>query len=199
MFIFGTYVCGSLQCKSACGKACVDRDEIGKKDEDSLGKYVHQLIEEASRSTPWVLAKDSNFVIECEDKDKSKDPLGCFGRFLSLWVLAGMIIGTLLGHFVPSTADAIQKAEVARVNLPISVLVWFMIFPMLLGIDFSSLKRIRRHPMSIIITSGVNYLVQPFLMFGLAEFFFRVVFRNELSSEDKDQFVAGCVILGMLT
>ena len=126
----------------------------------------------------------------------SAPSLGIFERYLSVWVALCMVIGTLIGVFAPSVNDALAKATVAEVSLPVAVLVWLMIFPMSLRIDFASIKDIALHPRSLLITVLCNWAFQPFLMFGLAMLFFRVAYSGVLSIDKQKQYVAGSVILG---
>ena len=122
--------------------------------------------------------------------------LSIFERYLSLWVALCMLVGTLIGIFAPSVNEGLAKATVAEVSLPVAVLVWLMIFPMSLRIDFASLKDIAKHPRSLLITVICNWAFQPFLMFGLAELFFRAAYTDVLSEDKQKQYIAGSVILG---
>jgi ACR3 family arsenite transporter len=88
-----------------------------------------------------------------------------------------MAAGIAIGHFVPVIPSTLQKLSVAQVSLPIAALIWGMILPMMIQIEFSALRQVWRSPRAIILTSGINYLVQPFVMYGLAILFFFVIFR----------------------
>lgn len=119
-----------------------------------------------------------------------------FERFLPLWVLACMVAGAALGAKVPRLATALASVQVGGVNILVSVLVWLMIFPMLLAVDWAALRAAAATPGPILLTSATNYGVQPFLMFGVAVLFFRVVFARWLTPDLATQFIAGCVLLG---
>lgn len=113
--------------------------------------------------------------------------LGLFERWLSVWVALSMIIGTTIGATAPSVARALNQATVAEISLPVAILVWLMIFPMTLRIDFASLKHVALHPRSLLITLICNWAFQPFLMFGLALLFFRVAYSNVLNVDTQKQ------------
>ena len=119
-----------------------------------------------------------------------------FERYLTVWVLACMVVGGLVGYFAPSVATGLKQAEVGDVSIPIGVLLWLMIFPMLLQIDFASLKRVAIVPGPVLLTSFMNFAVQPFLAYGVAVLFFRVFYVDVLTSKEADAYIAGCVLLG---
>ncbi len=122
--------------------------------------------------------------------------LGFFGRTLSLWVLGCMAGGVALGRFVPVVPDTLARLTWAEVNLPVAVLVWAMIFPMMVQIDFTSLAGVRRQPRGIAITLVTNWLVKPFTMFLLAWFFLQVVFAPFIEAGLAREYVAGAILLG---
>uniref|UniRef100_A0A914XDH6 Arsenical-resistance protein n=1 Tax=Plectus sambesii TaxID=2011161 RepID=A0A914XDH6_9BILA len=130
------------------------------------------------------------------DKEESLETIGFFEKYLTAWVLVCMAVGIAIGHFIPSIPSNLQKLSIAEVSLPIAVLVWGMILPMMMQIDFASLRQVWRSPRAIFLTTGINYLVQPFVMYGLATLFFYVIFRKWLTAFEADQYVAGAVILG---
>lgn len=113
--------------------------------------------------------------------------LGVFERYLSVWIALSMVIGAVIGVYCPSVVSGISRATIASVNIPIGVLVFFMIFPLTLRIDFHSLLHIMKHPRSLLITVVCNWAIQPFLMFGLALLFFRVVYASVLNKSTQDQ------------
>ena len=131
-----------------------------------------------------------------ESGPQEDDPLGLFGRFLSLIVLAGMAVGVGIGQLFPSLPDTMEKATVAQVSIPIAILIWVMVYPMMLHIDWGSLKAVGKRPKPVIITTCINYLVQPFTMYGLARLFFEVFYRSVMTSDEADEYLAGAVILG---
>lgn len=129
-------------------------------------------------------------------KEKNSN-ISFFQKYLSIWVLFCMAIGVLIGHFLPSVSVFLSKLDVANVNIPIAVLIWFMIYPMMLKIDFSSIKQVGHKPKGLILTWIVNWIIKPFTMFGLASLFMYVVFKNVISVELQKDYVAGMVLLGV--
>ena len=118
-----------------------------------------------------------------------------FERFLSLWVLLCIVLGVALGQGFPAVFQSLGDLQVARINLPVGVLIWVMIIPMLVKVDFSALHQVRNHVRGIGVTLLVNWLVKPFSMALLAGVFMRHVFAPWLPSEQIDSYVAGLVIL----
>lgn len=127
---------------------------------------------------------------------KEKSAIGFFEKFLSVWVLLCMGIGVLIGHFLPSAGKFLSTLEVANVNIPIAVLIWFMIFPMMLKIDFTSIKQVGKQPKGLFLTWVVNWLIKPFTMFGIASLFFYVIFKSVIPAELAKDYLAGAVLLG---
>jgi ACR3 family arsenite transporter len=118
-----------------------------------------------------------------------------FERWLTLWVFLCIIAGIALGQWLPAPFEALGRMEVASVNLPVGVLIWVMIIPMLLRIDFAAMGQVRRHWRGIGVTLAVNWLVKPFSMALLAWFFLRHVFAPHLPPEQIDSYVAGLILL----
>jgi len=123
-------------------------------------------------------------------------PLGLFERYLSLWVLLSMIGGTLLGLTAPAAAQAVGALEVARVNLPVGLLIWIMIIPMLMKIDFSTLHHLRGQRRGMGVTLFVNWAVKPFSMAFFGWLFLHHVFAPWLPAEQIDSYMAGLILLG---
>ncbi|TAM48470.1 MAG: ACR3 family arsenite efflux transporter [Gammaproteobacteria bacterium] len=121
--------------------------------------------------------------------------LGFFERYLTLWVFLCIVTGIALGHLFPAAFQALGRVEVARVNLPVAVLVWLMIVPMLLKVDFGALHAVRRHWKGIGVTLFVNWGVKPFSMALLAWVFIRHAFAGWLPAEQLDAYVAGLILL----
>jgi ACR3 family arsenite transporter len=124
--------------------------------------------------------------------------MNVFERYLSLWVGLCMVTGLVLGRIFPgitSTFSEMEFAEGSHVNVPIAVLIWLMIYPMMLKIDFTSILQVGKNPKGLFVTLFVNWLVKPFSMFLLGWFFFKVVFAAWISPEQADQFMAGVIIL----
>jgi ACR3 family arsenite transporter len=118
-----------------------------------------------------------------------------FERYLSLWVALCIVAGIALGRFFPGLFDALGAMEVARVNLPVAVLIWLMILPMLLKIDFHSLAEVRRHWKGVGVTLFINWGVKPFSMALLAWVFIRMLFADWLPPDQLDSYVAGLILL----
>ena len=122
--------------------------------------------------------------------------IGFFEKYLSVWVLLCMAAGILIGKFLPGIPTVLEKLQLAGQNLPIAVLIWIMIYPMMIKIDFQSIKNVGKHPIGILISSGSSWLIKPFLMFGLATLFFKVIFSAFLPADLAQNFVTGAVLLG---
>lgn len=114
-----------------------------------------------------------------------------------MWVVLCAGLGVLVGHFAPAVPEGLDKATVAHISIPVAFLIWIMVFPMLVQVDVSSLRNVRANLVPLVVTSSINYLVQPFTMYALALLFFKVVFAGVIDSRDRqDEYVAGSVILG---
>jgi ACR3 family arsenite transporter len=131
--------------------------------------------------------------VQCEVS--ARPPLGIFERWLTLWVALCIITGVALGQLAPAPFQWLGRMEIAQVNLPVGLLVWVMIIPMLLKIDFSALHQVRAHWKGIAVTVAVNWLVKPFSMALLAWLFIRYLFAPYLPAEQLDSYVAGLILL----
>jgi ACR3 family arsenite transporter len=118
-----------------------------------------------------------------------------FERTLSLWVFACIVVGIALGQFFPAAFQMVGAMEIARVNLPVGVLIWVMIIPMLVKVDFGALHEVRQHVRGIGVTLFVNWLVKPFSMALLSWIFIRHLFAPMLPSEQIDSYIAGLILL----
>ncbi|HET6375056.1 MAG TPA: arsenical-resistance protein, partial [Methylocella sp.] len=118
-----------------------------------------------------------------------------FERTLSLWVGLCILAGIVLGRFAPGLFHAIGAAEIAKINIPVAVLIWLMIVPMLVKIDFAALKEVGRHWRGIGVTLLINWAVKPFSMALLAAFFIGHVFRGFLPAGQIDSYIAGLILL----
>ena len=128
--------------------------------------------------------------------EKTKSGIGFFEKYLTVWVLLCMGVGILLGKFAPGFSDFFRKLEVAQVNIPIAFLIWLMVFPMMLKIDFTSIKNAGKKPKGLILTWVVNWLIKPFTMFAIASLFFYVIFKNLIPDYLAKDYLAGAVLLG---
>ncbi len=122
--------------------------------------------------------------------------LGAFERGLSLWVALAMAAGLLLGNILPAPFAALAALEVASVNLAVAVLIWAMVFPMMVGVDFGALRRVADQPRGLIITVVVNWLIKPFTMAGLGVLFFQFLFADLIPPDDAAAYLAGVILLG---
>jgi len=134
---------------------------------------------------------------QCEvtGKRAAGAPMSVFERYLSVWVALCIVAGIGLGQFLPGVFQAIGRMEVAQVNLPVGVLIWVMIIPMLLKVDFSALGEVRKHVKGIGVTLFINWLVKPFSMAFLAWLFIRTLFAPWLPADQIDSYIAGLILL----
>ena len=126
---------------------------------------------------------------------RAQPAIGFFERWLTLWVFLCIVAGIALGQALPAPVQALGRMEVARVNLPVGLLIWVMIIPMLLRIDFGALHQVRAHARGIGVTLAVNWLVKPFSMALLAWLFLRHLFAPWLPAAQIDSYVAGLILL----
>ncbi|MGE0077432.1 MAG: ACR3 family arsenite efflux transporter [Bacteroidales bacterium] len=119
-----------------------------------------------------------------------------FERYLTLWVLLCIVVGIAIGKLLPIIPSTLEKFEYAKVSIPIAILIWVMIFPMMLKIDFTSIVNAVKMPKGLTVTIVVNWLVKPFTMFGIAWLFFYVIFRAFIPGDLAKEYLAGAVLLG---
>jgi ACR3 family arsenite transporter len=122
--------------------------------------------------------------------------MGVFERYLSVWVALSIAAGILLGKLLPDLFAALAGLEYANVNLAVAVLIWAMVWPMMIGVDFASLKRVGDKPKGLVITLIVNWLIKPFTMAALGVLFFKHVFAGLIPPADADGYIAGLILLG---
>jgi len=122
-------------------------------------------------------------------------PMSVFERFLTLWVFLCIVGGILFGRFFPAVSQTVGRLEIANVNLPVGLLIWVMIIPMLMKVDFGALREVRRHVRGIGVTLVVNWLVKPFSMAFLGWLFIRVLFAPFLPADQLDGYIAGLILL----
>lgn len=122
--------------------------------------------------------------------------IGFFDKYLSLWVALCIVAGIALGTFLPALPQTLSRLEYAHVNIPVAVLIWVMIYPMMMKVDFNSVKNVARHPRGLVVTCVVNWLIKPFTMFAIAWFFLFVVFKQWIPSTLAQEYLAGAVLLG---
>jgi len=134
--------------------------------------------------------------METLDAPDIKKGMGLFERYLTVWVAIAIVIGIALGQFAPAIPETLSRFEYAQVSIPVAILIWAMIFPMMLQIDFDSILGVRRQPKGLIITTSVNWLIKPFSMFAIAWFFLMVVFEPLIPPELAREYLAGAILLG---
>ncbi|WP_210115126.1 ACR3 family arsenite efflux transporter [Roseovarius aestuariivivens] len=122
--------------------------------------------------------------------------MGRFERWLSLWVALAIGAGLLLGNLVPGAFRALAALEIASVNLPVALLIWAMVFPMMVGVDFKALRHVGDTPKGLAITLTVNWLIKPFTMAALGVLFFHHVFADLIPPDDAQAYLAGLILLG---
>jgi ACR3 family arsenite transporter len=123
--------------------------------------------------------------------------MGLFERYLSLWVGLCIVAGVVLGNLVPGLFAGLAAIEYAHVNLIVAVLIWVMIYPMMVQIDFSSLRHVGDKPRGLILTLVVNWLIKPFTMAALGWLFFRVIFADWVDPQTASEYIAGMILLGV--
>ncbi len=123
--------------------------------------------------------------------------MGLFERYLSLWVALAIAAGVILGNYFPAAFAQIAALEFAHVNLVVAVLIWVMIYPMMVQIDFSAIKNIGQRPQGLILTLVVNWLIKPFTMAALGWLFFKVLFVEWVDPETAQEYIAGMILLGV--
>jgi arsenite transporter len=122
--------------------------------------------------------------------------LGVFGRYLTLWVAVAIVVGVALGQLLPGIPDTLSRYEYANVSVPVAILIWAMIFPMMVQIDFGSIVGVRREPRGLVVTTVVNWLIKPFTMFAISWFFLLVVFSPFIEEALARDYLAGAILLG---
>lgn len=142
----------------------------------------------------WPLSYSRRSILK--DKSDTSKAMGFFERYLTLWVLLCMALGVMVGVYLPQVPQFLARFEYANVSIPVAILIWLMIYPMMLKIDFASIKAIGQNPKGLVITWVTNWLIKPFSMYAIALFFFAVVYRNLIPEPLGKEYLAGAVLLG---
>lgn len=129
-------------------------------------------------------------------KKENQTGISFFQRYLTVWVFLCMVVGVLLGHFAPALPELMSRFEYARVSIPMAILIWVMIYPMMLKVDFQSIKNVGKNPKGLFVTWIVNWLIKPFTMYGIASLFFFMVFKTLITPDLATEYLAGAVLLG---
>ncbi len=122
--------------------------------------------------------------------------IGFFQKYLTIWVALCMIVGVLIGKFLPFIPDFFDRFEYANVSIPTAILIWVMIYPMMMKVDFQSIKNVRKNPKGLYVTWITNWLIKPFTMYGFAVLFFYGIFGGIIPHELGKEYLAGAVLLG---
>ncbi len=123
--------------------------------------------------------------------------MGLFERFLTLWVGLCIVGGVLLGNVVPELFQWFAALEIAHVNIPVAIFIWVMIYPMMIQVDFSSIKDVRKKPKGLLLTLVINWLIKPFTMALLGWLFFRILFADLVDPQTATEYIAGMILLGV--
>lgn len=130
-------------------------------------------------------------------KEKLKESgISIFQRYLTLWVLLCMVLGVLIGKYLPAVPAFLNRFEYAKVSIPMAILIWLMIYPMMMRVDFQSIKNVGKSPKGLFVTWVTNWLIKPFSMYGIASLFFFVIFKAFITPELATEYLAGAVLLG---
>jgi len=125
-----------------------------------------------------------------------KKTIGLFEKYLTIWVALGILAGIGIGHFAGDSIEVISGIEIANVNIPVAILIWLMIYPMMLQVDFTSIKQIRKKPRGIVWTLIINWLIKPFTMAFFAWIFFTKLYAAWIDPALAGEYIAGAIILG---
>ena len=127
---------------------------------------------------------------------KEKSAISVFQRYLTVWVIMCMVIGILIGKFLPQIPDFLNRFEYAKVSIPMAILIWLMIYPMMMKVDFQSIKYVGKNPKGLFVTWITNWLIKPFTMYAIASLFFFVIFKAFITPDLATEYLAGAVLLG---
>lgn len=127
---------------------------------------------------------------------KSKRRISFFDKYLTVWVALSIIVGIGLGHFAGDSIEVISSMEIANVNIPVAILIWLMIYPMMLQVDFTSIKKIGKKPRGVVWTIVINWLIKPFSMAFFAWIFFTKIYAAWIDPAMAGEFIAGAILLG---
>ena len=131
-----------------------------------------------------------------QEKDRAAEGISFFQKYLSVWVALCMVVGVLLGRWLPGIGTFLNRFEYYRVSIPMAILIWIMIYPMMMKVDFRSVQNVGKNPKGLYVTWITNWLIKPFSMYGIASLFFFVIFKSLIAPELATQYLAGAVLLG---
>lgn len=127
---------------------------------------------------------------------EEKGAISLFQKYLTVWVALCMVVGILIGRYLPGIPAFLNQFEYANVSIPMAILIWLMIYPMMMKVDFQSIRNVGRNPKGLFVTWSTNWLIKPFTMYGIAYLFFFVVFKSFIAPELATEYLAGAVLLG---
>lgn len=128
--------------------------------------------------------------------EKKVEGISFFEKYLTVWVMLCMFAGVAIGAFLPEVPQLLSQFEYAHVSIPIAVLIWLMIYPMMMKVDFESIKNVGKNPKGLFVTWVANWLIKPFTMYAIAWFFFFVVFKSLIPADLAKDYLAGAILLG---
>lgn len=128
--------------------------------------------------------------------EKKMEGINFFQKYLTIWVALCMAIGVLIGRFVPSFPAFMNQFEYAKVSIPVAILIWVMIYPMMLKVDFQSIKNVGKNPKGLYVTWVTNWVIKPFTMYAIAWVFFFVIFKGFITPDLATEYLAGAILLG---
>lgn len=131
-----------------------------------------------------------------ENKRENNNGISVFQKYLTVWVILCMVAGMLIGRCLPAVPALLDRMSVAGISIPIAVLIWVMIYPMMMKVDFLSVKQVGRDPKGLFVTWTVNWLIKPFTMYAIASLFLFTVFKGLIAPELAAEYLAGAVLLG---
>jgi ACR3 family arsenite transporter len=127
---------------------------------------------------------------------KQASGINVFQKYLTVWVALCMVTGVAIGKFLPEMPDFLGKFDYAGISIPMAILIWLMIYPMMMKVDFKSVKNVGRNPKVLFVTWIVNWLIKPFSMYAVASLFFFVIFKGVITPDLATEYLAGAVLLG---
>lgn len=133
-------------------------------------------------------------------KDKTRvlirKKISFFDKYLSVWVILCIVAGVAVGKYLPAVPNTLSKIEYANVSIPVAVLIWLMIYPMMLKVDFASIVNVTKKPKGLTVTTVTNWVIKPFTMYGIAFLFFKIIFESFIPASLSTEYLAGAVLLG---
>lgn len=127
---------------------------------------------------------------------ENSNKISFFDKYLTVWVILCMVIGVAIGEFIPTIPTFLNRFEYSNVSIPIAVLIWLMIYPMMMKVDFKSIIKVKENPKGLYITWVVNWLIKPFTMYAIASLFFFVIFKSIIPVDLATDYLVGAVLLG---